>query len=603
MNSVYRNLAFIWQDLMNDQGRRLARWTLVTVLLGAAVQIAAPYGLGLIVDALGKQSWELFLHGLAVYVCFEVLGSGVGWLRMRIRERLFQINFWHFTMRITERYFARPLGGLIGADSEIDGGGVESLKDKTWHVMGTYIFNIVPNYSLALFSALACMYVHIVLGVAACVYMCVDMFIGYVQNAYMHTRMKPVIDEFRRWERRIREWWHAVPVVKHNGVERRLIMQVKEEIQPALQADDRIWRVFFPWAILGRRTLGQCCAVGIYSIAGWYAISGVVSVAECVLLIFSFEKIRVVLEEINDLQREVARELGSIDTYRRVLTSPIPFHYAEGTVFDGGDIGVRFERVTLSLGEGCEKRLILRDASFAILPGERVGIVGPSGAGKSQLVNLILRSCDPDSGTVFINSSDLRTLSLESYLRFCGIIPQKSDLFEDSILGNVMFGVSQTDCVQTDVEVRVASALQKAGLDFGTRLTNGLYTKVGYKGMRLSGGQQARVCIAGAHFKLMEGEENRPRMIIADEPTASLDSLSEMAVMEHLTDALPKNTTVLMIAHRLSTVAGMDRIMFVRPVDRLREDEPQVTLHASLRELYASEPLFREMADAQNFQP
>ena len=601
------NLRFIWRDLMSERGRYFAYGTALTVFLGAAVEIAAPYGLGVIVDALHSQGFGMLQQGLAVFLGLEALGAIIGWFRMRVRERLFQENFWHLPMQLTRRYLARPLGMLTNEDSEIDGGGVESLKDKVWNIIGIHIFSVFPNYSLALFAVGACTYVHPLAGLFALFYAGLDTAIGQKQNRYIQKRMRPIVDEFRRWDRRIREWWNAVPLIKQNGGEEKIISQVKADILPTLAADDAVWRLFFPWAVLGRRAFGQVMATVLYSAVGYAVIKGAVPVADFVLLLFSFEKIRVVLWEINDQSRELGYLMASVTKYREVLETPVPFHYGVGAEFIGTEIGVSFEKVSLTLGEGGEERQILRDVSFTIEPGERIGIVGPSGAGKSQLINLIMRGMDPQKGIVRINKYNLRDLSLMSYLRFCGIIPQKSDLFEDSVRGNVMFGVSERDWERVihdpKVDEQVWAALRKAGLNFGDRLTVGLDTKVGYKGMRLSGGQQARMRIADAHFKLAGHEADRPRLVIADEPTAALDSLSEMAVMEHLTEALPRGTTMLMIAHRLSTVAGMDRIMFVKPLSTLKPSEPQVVIYPSLKALYEAEALFREMADAQNFRP
>lgn len=588
---------------MSVRGRQLAFLTLGFVLLGSALQIAAPYGLGLIIDALGQHDQHALLIGVGVYLGLEVLNNFIGWNRMRIRERMFQENFWYLPMRLTERYLARPLFKLMSEDDEIDGGGVESVRDKVWNIIGSYTFSIFPNYSLALFSVIACTLVHPIAGAVALVYIMIDIAIGSQQNQYIHERVQPIVESFRRWERRLREWWNATSLIKQNGVERRIIMQVREEVQPALREDDKVWRVFFPWAVLGRRTLGQCFAAGLYFTVGYFALRGDIPVADCILMFFSFERIKVVLEDINDQQRDIGYQIASIDKYRTVLMAPIPFHYEQGIPFKAGTISLTFQEVSLSLGQGRERRPILSRVSFSIKPGERIGIVGPSGAGKSQLINLILRGIDPDTGCVLINGEDLRTLSLASFLAYCGIIPQKSDLFEGSLRENILFGTSDEVPQDRYTDERLWRALEKAGLEFGTRLVNGLETKVGYKGMRLSGGQQARLRIADAQFKLADHEASRPRLIIADEPTASLDSLSEVAVLAHLTESLPTGTTVLMIAHRLSTVAHMDRIMFVRPLDQVPTGSPQVTLHPSLRELYESDVLFRQMADAQNFQP
>ncbi len=600
------NLTFIWKDLMNDQGRYLAYLTLTTVFVGAALQTAAPYGLGLMIDALGTRNLDALFWGGAVYIVLELAGYGIGWCRQRVRERLFQQNFWFMPQALTRFFFARPLGKLAGEDSEIDGGGIESLKGKVWNVIDSHIFSIFPNYGLALFGIIACSLASPTIGVIALSYGVLELAIGARQNNYIHTLMIPIVDDFRRWERRMREWWGATPLIKSNGVESRIITKIHDDIQPVLARDDAVWRIYFANAILKRRLLGLIFAVSLYSYAGYLVFAGQMAVASCVLVFFSFERIRVVLGDISDQQRTVQYDITSIDKYRLVLQEPVSFLYHEGIPFMDSEIGIRFAGVTLTLGSGDERRDILRDVSFTIEPGERIGIVGPSGAGKSQLLSLILRASDPDAGVVSINKHDLRTLSLETYTRHLGIIPQKSDLFEDTVLGNITFGVSHFDWCELvekeGIEERAQDAILKAGLDFGGRLTHGLQTKLGYKGMRLSGGQQARLRIADAHFKIASSL-HRPRLILADEPTASLDSLSETKVLEHLNDSLPEGTTVLMIAHRLSTVADMDRIMFVRPLEQCLFGEAQITMHASLAELYTVSALFREMADAQSFRP
>lgn len=600
------NLQFIWTGLMNDRGRHLAYLTLITVFIGAALQTAAPYGLGLMIDALGTRDQDALLWGGLVYITLELTGYGIGWCRQRVRERLFQQNFWYMPQTLTRLFFARPLGKLAGENSEIDGGGIESMKGKVWNIIDTHIFSIFPNYGLAVFGIIACGLMSPTIGIVALCYGVLELAIGRRQNHYIHTRMLPIIDDFRQWERRMREWWGAIPLIKSNGAESRIIAKIHDDIQPVLERDDAVWRIYFANAILKRRLLSLAFASVVYSYAGYLVFTDQMAVASCVLVFFSFERIRVVLSDISDLQRTVQYDITSMDKPRLVLQEPNSFLYNEGIPFVDDEIGIRFTNVSLTLGREDERRDILREVSFTIEPGERIGIVGPSGAGKSQLLSLILRASDPDTGAVFINDHDLRALSLETFTRNIGNIPQQSVPFEDTVLGNITFGVSHFDwltLVEAEgVEERASDTIRKAGLDFGGRLTHGLQTKLGYKGMRLSGGQQARLRIADAHFKIAS-HLPRPRLILADEPTASLDSLSETKVLEHLNDSLPLGTTVLMIAHRLSTVADMDRIMFVRPLEQCLPGEIQITMHASLAELYSVSALFREMADAQGFRP
>lgn len=584
---------------MNRKSRIASYHTLALVLFGAALSTASPYGIGLVIDGVSTRSIDQLKLGIILFLGLELAFHVLGFFRMRKRETIFQNCFSYMPMRITELFFARPLCKLLDEDSEIDGGGIESLRDKIWNVLVSYIFNIIPNFSFALFGVGACLFVNVYLGLIVLVFVCIDTLVGTRTNKYIQNEMKPIIDGFRRWNRRTREWWNATPLIKANGVERRVIGDVVEEVKEPLKGDKAVWIHYFPFAIIRRRMISLCFQVCVYGLGIFWTWQGIIATEEFVLLFFSFERVVYVLQEISDVQRDVQHNLVSIDKYREVLTEKLDFTYDEGESFSGTDLGIQLEGVHLSYGTGKSAHMVLRDVSCSIEPGECIGVVGPSGAGKSQLVNLMLRGTDPDSGKVYVNGKDLRTLSLQSLIRHIGIIPQKSELFEDSIAGNVTFGVSHLDwermVLADDVESRIWEAIEKAGLDFGKQLPKGLNTMIGYRGMRLSGGQQQRLMIAQAHFK-------QPMLVIADEATASLDSLSEIKVLKHLYDSLPSETTMIMIAHRLSTLQNCEKIIFVRPLDLCGESE-QVTTHASMEELYRTEPLFRKMADAQGFHP
>ncbi len=590
---------------MSSRARVLALRALALVLSGSLLIIVSPYAVGNYINGLTNWVTALLVTGGLIFVSIEVVAMLFGWFRQRVRERFFQEEFWFLPQAISALYFARPLSFLTERDSEIDGGGVESLRDRVWNVIGSYIFQIIPSYAMVLFAIAACTYANVGLGVVALVYVVIERYFGRRDNAYVQRELKPVIDHFKRWERRMSEWWNAIAHIKYQGVETKILAQVHDEVQEGLRGDDAVWRIYFARAIVYHRVRSLIAATLLYSSLGYLVLHGQVSLASAILVFFSFERVRSVLGDLNDQQREVQFNLASVAKYRHVLSQPVPFSYQKGTTFKADRIGVTLENVSLSVQDGEARRSILRNVCLDIAAGERVGIVGPSGAGKSQLMSLLVRATDPDEGSVRIGGYDLRTVSQESVLRYYGVIMQKSDPFEDTIVGNLTFGVSHFDTEYlTDVDAvsRLAhDALAKAGLD-PLLFPQGIDTKIGYKGMRLSGGQQQRLQIAAAHFKLSLTPQ-RPRLILADEPTSSLDSLSELTVMAHLQDALPDGTTLLMVAHRLSTVAGMDRIVFVRPLGDCVDDCPQVTIHRSLAELYCSEPLFREMADAQGFRP
>lgn len=262
-----------------------------------------------------------------------------------------------------------------------------------------------------------------------------------------------------------------------------------------------------------------------------------------------------------------------------------------------------FNDVALDLTSNTERRSILRSVTLTIEPGERVGIVGPSGAGKTQLVNLLLRAYRPTNGEISVGTHPLHTIAPHAWLRHVGYVPQDAIIFDGTVRENVRFAEA-THPHDSASEALIWQALQKAGLDLRGQLPHGLDTLVGTKGLRLSGGQRQRLSIAQAIYKLSRREqEQAPQLVIADEATSALDSISEAHVLDSLYQALPRQTTMVMIAHRLSSLYGCDSILMVRPLEQCPLEQPQVTKHTSLAELYAHEPLFREMAKAQGFHP
>jgi ATP-binding cassette subfamily B protein len=192
----------------------------------------------------------------------------------------------------------------------------------------------------------------------------------------------------------------------------------------------------------------------------------------------------------------------------------------------------------------------IRNLSLRIAPGERVGFVGLSGAGKSTLVALLLRAYDPDSGRILIDGHDLRHLDLDDYRRNVGVVEQGVLLFDKSIRYNVLFGIRNELPVS---EEELHRALNDARVtDFAHRLPEGLETRVGERGVSLSGGEGQRVSIARALVK-------RPSILVLDEATSHLDAMNEATIMDSLQGIAERRTTIV-IAHRISAVSKLDRI-------------------------------------------
>jgi subfamily B ATP-binding cassette protein MsbA len=191
---------------------------------------------------------------------------------------------------------------------------------------------------------------------------------------------------------------------------------------------------------------------------------------------------------------------------------------------------------------------VLQDVSLEVAPGEVVALVGPSGAGKSTLVSLLPRFYDPTAGRLLLDGTDLREFDLYDLRRHIGIVPQETHLFSGTVEENIRYG-------RPDASVEeVYQAARDANADAFVRgLEAGYATLVGERGVKLSGGQRQRIAIARALLK-------DPRILIMDEATSSLDSETEWLVQEALR-RLMRGRTTFVIAHRLSTVRGADRVV------------------------------------------
>ncbi|MCC7271251.1 MAG: ABC transporter ATP-binding protein [Alphaproteobacteria bacterium] len=209
------------------------------------------------------------------------------------------------------------------------------------------------------------------------------------------------------------------------------------------------------------------------------------------------------------------------------------------------------------------RRTIHDGLDFRVAAGERIGIVGPSGGGKSSIVRLLLRFYDPEAGTVRLGGHDLRTLSFEQIRRMISVVSQDTFLFHGTVEDNIRMG--RPDATQAELE---AAARAASIHDFVTSLPQGYRTVVGEKGVKLSGGQRQRVAIARALLR------DTP-ILVLDEALSAVDSENEAAIQEAL-DLLMRGRTTLVLAHRLSSVIGCDRILVLddgRVAESGRHDE------------------------------
>ena len=210
-----------------------------------------------------------------------------------------------------------------------------------------------------------------------------------------------------------------------------------------------------------------------------------------------------------------------------------------------GDL--KFDNVSFAY-ESSEEKMVIKNLNLEIRAGETLALVGPSGGGKTTLCNLIPRLYDVSDGRILLDGKDLRELTLESLRSNVGVVSQNVFLFDGTIRDNIAYGRADA----TDEEI--IEAAKRANIhDYVSTLEAGYDTEVGERGLKLSGGQRQRVAIARVFLK-------NPSLLILDEATSALDNVTEMQIQESL-EELSKGRTVIVVAHRLSTVKGADRIV------------------------------------------
>ncbi len=241
--------------------------------------------------------------------------------------------------------------------------------------------------------------------------------------------------------------------------------------------------------------------------------------------------------------------------------------------------GIAFRHLTFRYPDG--EYDALQDVSFEIAPGENVGLVGKTGAGKTTLVDLILRTYNVPDHSLFIDGQDVNNVPIRQVRAAAAYVPQDNFLFSDTITRNIAFGVDEY--TQADIE----EAAKLADVDGNIReFSQGYETVMGERGVTVSGGQKQRISIARALLK------DAP-ILILDDSVSAVDTKTEKRILENLRKTRAGRTTIL-IAHRISTIESMDKILFL--------DEGRLLASGTHAELYRNCPEYRKMVDLQKLE-
>ena len=318
----------------------------------------------------------------------------------------------------------------------------------------------------------------------------------------------------------------------------------------------------------------------ILGYGGWLVYNGKFNAGDLLEFIGYFNAIVWPIMAVSELIDMTSRGQASLNRLAELLDAEVNVKDQE-TVTDLEDVrgDIEFKDLTFRYPDG--EYDALKNVSFTIRAGENVGLVGKTGSGKTTLVDLILRTYNVPDGTVFIDGQDVNSVSIRSVRAACAYVPQDNFLFSDTIERNIAFGVSELDSKAVTQAARLADVHSNIA-----EFQKGYGTVLGERGVTVSGGQKQRISIARALMK------DAP-ILILDDSVSAVDTKTEKTILENLRSTRAGKTTIL-IAHRISTIEKMDKILFI--------EDGELAAIGTHAQLYQSCGEYRKMVDLQRLE-
>lgn len=547
---------------------RYAVATFFFVTIAQTLAIGLPFVLKLLIDALSHAddaqalSAALFRYGtlyVALIICMFVAWRasgfcGIRWLAFS-KAYSFRLLYDYIALHSYTYFSNRFAGAIANKISHASDGSDDLMEDLVWHyypsilsLIGTSILLYITDGRLALvFLALVVVLV--------------------LLNIVLVKRRRPLIVAYAEASSLLRGV--GVDLVSNMSSVRQFDRRLFEQKRLDQYIDDRTLKDMArdrsqEWGLVINNTLVVIAIIVMMFILARGVMTGLLTAGDVVLVVSliwttSYQLIFIgnMLNGFIRVYSEIEEGLTETLVAHDIVDTPgaKPLKVPLGRIV-WQDVVFRYDTNT-----------VLNHFNLDILPGQRLGLVGPSGAGKSTFVSLLLRQHELSGGAIEIDDQDISGVTQDSLRMMIAVVPQEPALFHRSIRENIAYG--KPDATQEEIE---AVARKAQAHEFISALPNGYETLVGERGVKLSGGQRQRVVIARAMLK------NAP-ILVLDEATSALDSESEVAIQKALHE-LMAGKTVIAIAHRLSTLREMDRIIVLEK-GTIVEDGTHETLLAA----------------------
>jgi ATP-binding cassette, subfamily B, bacterial len=555
--------------------RRSLIWLLVLTVLAAALGLAEPWPLAVILNEVlhdtqptgivravfgsSPTTWVVLVSMILARFLIIVIGNGFTvwnhFLGARMEQNMvldLRSDLFAHAQRLSLTFHDRRQTGALMSQINLQAASVGNvvmvippLVEAGLTLIGMFVISLLIDWEIALVA------------------MIVLPFLFWSFNLYGR-RIVPRLQRVQKLE------WQSLSIVNEAMAMLRVIVsfgredyehkRFREQGQTAV--DERVkLTVSQSLYTLGVQTASAAGISMVMGLGAWHVIQGKISIGELIVLITYITSVYQPLEQISSTVGMIHEQLVQFDSSLKLLdTEPEVVEKPAAIDLDRARGQVSADGVSFSYPG---RSHTLSDISFVAGPGDRVAIVGHTGAGKSTLMSLLIRFYDPSGGRIKIDGVDLRDLKLESLRDQISVVLQEPLLFSGTIAENVRYGSLDATREEIEAATRAANAH-----DFVARLPDGYETVLGEGGSHISGGERQRICVARAFLK------DAP-ILILDEPTSSIDSKTEAVVLDSL-DELMEGRTSFIIAHRLSTVRHADQILVMssgRIVERGTHEE------------------------------